>query len=166
MGDELRIDWLPDRRTPLWHLEQPLRQKTTPYFVRVPLLVVIHCGSFNWPASDVCLLAHAGRAGNRTCIQSFTALYRRNGPGPAEGQAGRSQSTDPGHRNTPGPGCELVDCETRARQCDCQLHSSIMEWPDRLALDVRSDGHSFCPILHCHAVCPGEPSLAGSEWPD
>ena len=115
--------------------------------------------------SYICGLANRWRHCHWAGFESFSHVYRGDRARTGARQAGFGESAHDSDWNFVGPIHELDHRQTSAQRRVCARNSELMEWPDRMALDVWCNRCAFPAVFSRHAVGTREPTMACAERP-
>ncbi len=84
-------------------------------------------------------------------------------PAQARGKRVLAQPIDDCCWHSAGTACQLADREAGSFLIHASPDPSFMEWPSRMAPDVRGDSNSIGTLLHLDVPVAREPALARKE---
>ena len=146
MGDELRADRLPGRRSLLRSAEQPPGQKAAADFGGAGLRDFVAGNRAGCTFHCLRCVENAGRVCNRTGLRRFADVYCRDFSGVPARATGFTQPVSHRCWNFAGAGGELADCKTGAGGRDGARDSCFVERTMGMALDVWCNRDSFSAV--------------------
>src|SRR4029077_2418956 len=108
-------------------------------------------------------LAHFGRIGYWNGIESFSHVHSGDSASAIPRHTGFAQSTHSRGRHSAGADRQLADREASSSRCHGARNPSVMEWPSRLAMDVRCDSHTISTFFHLDVSVARKPTVAGKK---